>query len=87
MKCEWKNKSKDLKTAQDIIAKYYDDEDDVHIDMADLALMKMPNIPVRRATWVMELEETFEKEYGYREGGEVLKKVMTEIITSGHTLH
>jgi len=87
MKCDWKNKSRDLKTAQDILSKYYDDEDDVRIDLADLAIMKIPNIPVRRANWVMELEEVFEKEYGYREGANVLKKVMTEIITSGHTLH
>ena len=83
---EWETREHDLQTAWRVIFSHYqfnESETGYH----ELALEVADGHGISRADWVIDLEETFERQYGEVRGRDVANKVLTELMTDGETRH
>lgn len=84
---QWLTKEKDLLTARKVIQNYWDDAVDNRLGLQEMVLVPESGARIHRADWVIELEETFVKQYGDVRGSAVSRKVLTALLTQGASIH
>jgi hypothetical protein len=85
---DWQTMERDVSLAHEVITRHHDGEEghlSVYLQEATISLEG--SIDIKRAGWVIELQEQYELQYGEERGDEVLKRVLTALLTHGMTIH
>ena len=85
---DWQTMERDVSLAHEVITRHHDGEEgplSVYLQEATISLEG--SIDIKQADWVVELQEQYEIQYGEEKGDEVLKRVLTALLTHGTTIH
>jgi hypothetical protein len=85
---EWPTMEQDISKAHDVIMRHNAVEDGpLSVYLQEATIWLEGSVEVTRASWVVELAETFEQQYGKNKGYEILCRVLTALLTNGETIH
>jgi hypothetical protein len=83
---KWHTKQRDLDTAVNILFRYFDGPT-IQVAIHEIRVKLDGPIDIYRPAWLVELEETFEEQYGCLKGNHITKRVLGALITSGQCIH
>jgi len=85
---DWATMEQDIFRAHEVIMRHNSVEDGpISIYLQEATVWLEGSVEVTRAPWVVELAEIFEQQYGKIKGDEVLRRVLTALLTYGETIH
>ena len=85
---DWSTMEHDISRAHQVIMRHNHSEDaQTSIYLQEATVWLEGSVEVTRASWVVELAEDFEQQYGKKKGDEVLRRVLTALLTHGETVH
>lgn len=85
---EWPTMEQDILRAHDVIMRHNTSDDGpLSVYLQEATIWLEGSVEVTRASWVVELAEVFEQEYGKIKGNEILCRVLTALLTNGETIH
>ncbi len=84
---EWQTMERDVSLAHEVITRHHDGDGPLSVYLQEATISLEGSIDVKRASWVVELEEQYELQYGEERADEVLKRVLTALLTHGTTIH
>lgn len=86
MNNEWQPKPQDMLFVQDVISEYGGDE---HlIGIFEVGLSETGEVKqVRIAEWVQIVTQYFQRRYGHKQAEHIMKKILSESLIGGNTIH
>jgi hypothetical protein len=85
---EWPTMEQDISKAHDVIMRHNTSEEGpLSVYLQEATIWLEGSVEVTRASWVVELAEVFELQYGKKKGNEILCRVLTALLTNGETIH
>ncbi len=86
---EWPTMERDISEAHNVIFRHHTSSEDgqLSVYLQEATVWLEGSVEVTRASWVVELAETFEQQYGKLKGYEILCRVLTALLTNGETIH
>ncbi len=85
---DWQTMERDVSLAHEVITRYHDvEEGPLSVYLQEATISLEGSIDIKQAKWVVELQEHYELAYGEEKGEEVLKRVLTALLTHGTTIH
>ena len=82
----WRTRQKDLKTALDVLFRHFEGTR-VQVAIHEIVVTLDGSVDIYRPDWLIDLEETFEHQYGAAKGGTITKRVLSALMTSGQPVH
>jgi hypothetical protein len=83
---KWLTKQRDLRTAIDILFRHFEGPK-VQVAIQEISVTLDGPIDISRPEWLVELEETFEAQYGDQKGNDIMRRVLSTLIVSGEVVH
>ncbi len=84
---DWSTMEQDIGSAHDIIIRHHAGEGPRALFLQEITIWLEGSIEIKQADWVVALHEHYENQYGEKKGDEVLRRVLTTLITHGFTVH
>lgn len=85
---DWPTKKKDLKAARAIIESYAISYQSSIIGVFEVITdIEKKKLEWALSPWVIALTSYFQQQYGFEEGEQVVRKILTLYFIQGHTLH
>lgn len=78
----WSTREHDMEVAMEIIDRHADD-DQLELGLQEITIIQEGTLEVERSGWVIELEKTFEEQYGSRKGQTIARRVLTALLLQG----
>jgi len=82
---DWPTKEKDMEVAVRIIKGYGWDEELALCEIIIQQNKEAGNLQI--AEWVLAINDYFKEKYGKKQGEIIAKRVVTECMTNGNTVH
>lgn len=57
------------------------------VGLQEMVITQEGSIRIFRSSWVIELEEAFEKKYGQEKGQKVFNRVITQLLINAEPVH
>ncbi len=84
---DWQTMEQDVSLAHEVITRHHDGDGPLSVYLQEATISLEGSIDIKQADWVVELQEQYELKYGEEKGDEVLKRVLTALLTHGTTIH
>lgn len=83
----WKTMEQDISYAHDLIVRHHDDEGPLSVYLQEAVISLEGSVAIKQADWVIELQEHYEGQYGEEKGDEIMRRVISALLTHGTTIH
>jgi hypothetical protein len=83
----WKTMEQDISYAHDVIVRHHEGEGPLSVYLQEATISLEGSIQIKQADWLVELQEYYEIQYGEERGDEVMRRVLTALLTYGSTIH
>lgn len=87
MKNDWPTKDDDLDMLAATIDKHIDLNDGEPVGLFEIAVEDGERVGIRMSPWVDELAENLSERYGLEDGMIVMKRVLSQCLINGSTVH
>jgi hypothetical protein len=84
---DWNTMEQDISQAHEIIVRYHDEDGPIALYLQEATVWLEGSVEIKQADWVIALQEFYENQYGEHKGNEILRRVLTALITHGFTIH
>ena len=87
MAIKWHTRKDDMLVARDVLIRHFQEEESGDFGVEEVTVVQEGSLIIERSDWVVELEEVFQDKYGEKKGLAITNRVITELITTGKSVH